>query len=265
MLSPKLKSIFVSSIPFGMTFGAFCMILMCGLSGIGNNIIGPIFIVETKDLNMPPSASTTTNVNNITAASLQLANKYSFYIWTYSSTTDDKTNYSSSRFDYISEINIPTSTIDGITVEVPHSLVNLRGNLRDLVRLAEVFFIISVINCLLILILGIAASFKLKFRPLIIYLLTGIALFTSVIFAADITAAGATVTSNLKTLKKFGVNSKFEISMVAIAWIAVVHIMVVLTMWLLMGFGRMKMNSAVRWKFPTKSSESRRSRAGLSV
>jgi hypothetical protein len=156
-----------------MTFGAFNMILMCGISGLGNSIIGPIFSIDTKDFTMPTSTFTNltyfntalradvgTSSNNISAASLQLADKYSFYMWSYSSTTGSDTNYSSFDFDYINKINISTiTTTDGLIIEVPQSLADLKRNLRKKLLFAEAGLIAAALNCFIVLSIGIAACF----------------------------------------------------------------------------------------------------------
>ena len=275
MLSPKLKSFFANSIPFGMTFGFLNMVIISGLSGIGNNIVGPIFTVDTKDFNMP--LSTFTNItsfnsisstnevassNNISASSIQLADKYSFYIWSYSSTTGSETNYTNSGFDYINKINISTiTTTDGTTIEVPYPFIHLKKTLRSLVRFAEAALIAAVFNAVLVLGVGIAACCRLKFRPLVMYFLNAATLMTGIIFAADITAAGIMASSDLHHFKQFGADSKLGTTMISILWIAAIHMVAVCTMWLLMGLGKMRMNSAVKLNIPWEGPESQRSQS----
>jgi hypothetical protein len=77
----------------------------------------------------------------------------------------------------------------------------------------------------------------------------GVALVTMIIFAAVVTAAAMETVSDPGAFKGFGADSKIGLVMVSIAWIAAVHMLAVCTLWLLMGYGKMRMNSAVKPKF----------------
>ena len=246
------------------------MVIICGLSGIGNSIVGPIFSVDTKNFNMPtstftnmssfnniPSADRIGPGSNISAGSIQLADSYSFYIWSYSTTIGSQTNYSSSSFNYISKINISTiTTADTTTIEVPQPFIALKKTLKNLIQFAEAVLIVAVFNCTLLLGTGIAACFGLKCHPVIMYFLNGVVLSTIVIFAADITAAGEVTVSNLHVFKAFGADSKMGTTVLAIVWLAVAHMVAVCAMWLLMAFGKMQMNSAVKSSRPGERSAS---------
>ena len=130
-------------------------------------------------------------------------------------------------------------------------------------RFAEAVLVAVVFNCSLVLAAGIGACFGLKSRPVGIYFFDNIALLMIIIFAADITAAGALATADSQFLKEFGTISKMGVTMVIILWLAAIHMVAVCGMWLLMGARKMGMNAAVKARFPWERRELRRSSSGF--
>jgi hypothetical protein len=115
---------------------------------------------------------------------------------------------------------------------------------------AEAGLIAVALNCFVIILsTGIAACFNLKFREIIMHFFNGVTLFTMIIFAAVITAAAVGTVSDLGVFKEFGADSNIGPVIVSIPWVAAVHMLAVFTLWLLMGYGEMQVNTAVKPKF----------------
>lgn len=78
--------------PFVLVFASLNMILIVGINGIPGNFMGPIFKVDLTNLQILPSDFTSLTglevsaTDNITAVSIELADKYAFYLWDYAST-----------------------------------------------------------------------------------------------------------------------------------------------------------------------------------
>ena len=103
------------SMPFMLTFASLNMILIVGINGIPGNFMGSIFKVDITNLQIPPTDFTSltglevSGTDNITAASLGLADKYAFYLWNYASTTDGKETFhdKNSQFPDLSNYSLP--------------------------------------------------------------------------------------------------------------------------------------------------------------
>lgn len=237
--------------PFMLTFASLNMILIVGINGIPGNFMGSIFKVDISNLQIPPSDFTSltglevSGNDNITAASVRLADKYSFYLWNYASTTDGKETFHDKNFDYLGKLDISEITINGNTSSVPQKLSDLKSGFRNKIRFAEYVFLAALFNAFLVIVVGIAACFGKKFRLLIVAFFTAITLVTMLIFAALITAGGLGTNGDLKPFKNFGLKSETGTSDLGIVWLAVLHMIAVCIMWALMAVGVMKMNPAV--------------------
>jgi hypothetical protein len=241
-----------ASMPFMLTLASLNMILIVGINGIPGNFMGPIITFDLTKLQVPPSNFTTltglavSGNDNITATSLGLADKYSFYLWDYASTTaDGKETFYDKNFDWVSKLNLSTITVDGVSSEVPSNLSNISSGFRNKIHASEFIFLAALFNAFFVLVIGIAACFGKKFRLMIVTFFTGVTSVTMVIFAGLITAAGLGTTKDFDKFKDFGLDSGAGASDLGVVWLAVVHMLAVCIMWGLMAVGLMKMNPSV--------------------
>jgi hypothetical protein len=248
----KIKYFMAISMPFMLIFGSLNILIIVGVSGLHNDLLGPIFRVNITMFSTPPlefTSLTNLNVsgdNNITAASLGLSDKYAFYLWNYASTTGSKTTFQSSNFDYVGKLSLSEISIDGVNSPLPTSLANLKSRLRNEIRFAQMFFLAAMFNAFLVLAVGIAACFNLKFRALIVQFFNGITLATLLVFSALVTAAGLGAKDGLKPFDTFGLNVEVGSAILGIVWVAAIHVIAVCIMWFLMAIGVMRMNPAVK-------------------
>jgi hypothetical protein len=241
-----------ASMPFMLTFASLNMILIVGINGVPGNFMGPIIKVDLTNLQIPPSNFTTltsltvSGNDNITAISLGLADKYSFYLWNYASTTaDGKETFYDKIFDWVSKLNLSKITVDGVSSEVPSNLSDISSGFRNKIRFSEYVFLAALINAFFVLAIGIIACFGKKFRLMIVSFFTGVTFVTIVIFAALITATGLGTNRDLDKFKDFGLDSEVGTSDLGVVWLAVVHMLAVCIMWGLMAVRLMKMNPSV--------------------
>jgi hypothetical protein len=139
----KIKHFMSVSMPFMLVFGSFCMLLIVGICGLPRDFMGSIFGVETKNLAINPSNfASLTNINvtgsdNLTALSLRLSDKYTFYLWNFATKLGSKTKYHSSNFDYVDKIKISKVTLDGVSYDLPKDFVDVKKNLRNEIRFGQ--------------------------------------------------------------------------------------------------------------------------------
>jgi hypothetical protein len=269
----KIKTFMAISMPFMLVFGTLNMLIIVGVSGIHRDLLGAIFRIDITMLSIPSSEFTgLTNIsvsddNNVTATSLGLSDKYAFYLWNYASTAGSETTFHSSNFDYVDKLNLSEISIDGVTSPLPNSLANLKSRLRNEIRFAQMAFLAATFNAFLVLAVGIAACFNLKFRALIVQFFNIITLATMLVFSALVTAAGLGATESLKSFKTFGLNVEIGNMILGIVWVAVIHMIAVCIMWFLMAIGVMRMNPAVKSKalIMTEDEESQQGSGGGSL
>jgi hypothetical protein len=240
-----------ATMPFILVFASLNMILIVGINGIPGNFMGPIFTVDLMNLQIPPSDFTrltglnVSGTDNITAASIGLADKYTFYLWDYASTTNGKETFHDKSFDYVDKIDISEIRINGNTSQLPSKLSHFRSGFRNKIRFSEYIFLAALFNAFSVIVVGIAACSGKKFRLLIVSFFTGITFVMILVFAALITAAGLGTNGDLKPFKDFRLKSETGTSDLGVVWLAVIHMLAVCIMWGLMAVGVMKMNPAV--------------------
>lgn len=234
------------------------MFMIIGISGLGIKLMGPIINVQPQDFAMP--SSTLTNLtsfdnistdgtgSNVTAIDLSLADEYGFYLFRYSSIVDKKTTWHTLAFDYVNKINVDNVTIDGVENETPKAFRDLKSSFRNKVRFAQMVYMAAVFNALFVLVCGILGWVGYPQKAFIHYMLNAVTLLTMVIFAVLITLAMIPAASSLDKLKPFGVENDKGTSIIAIAWFAAIHMVIVAVMWLLMAIGKTPMNPAVKQK-----------------
>lgn len=247
-----MKFVMGASIPFGMAFGSFCMLLIIAMGGIAGDFMGPVWKINLKELNIPYSDfNTLTNINltdisDVTRVNLGLSQKYSFYLWNYASNDNGDNDFSSSKFDYVDKIKLINITVDGVSSPLPKSLEDAKSGFRDKIRYGQMIFMAAIFNVVIVIAFGILACFGIKFT---IMVLLGFSVLTTImllVFAVLITMAGLNTVSDLKAYKEFGANIDTRTSDLAIVWLAVVHMVAICVMFALMAFGVTKMNPAIK-------------------
>jgi hypothetical protein len=237
------------SMPFMLTFASLTMIIIVGINGVPGNFMGSIFKVDITNLQIPSSAFNSltgleaSGTDNITAASVGLADKYAFYLWNYASTSDGKETFHDKNFDYVSKIDLPEKTINASTSS--NKLSDIKSSFRNKIRFAEYVFLAAIFNAFFVILVGIVACFGKKFRLCIVFFFTGITTLTMLIFAALITVAGLGTNGDLGRFKQYGLKSEAGTSDLGVVWLAVTHMVAVCIMWSLMAAGVMKMNPSV--------------------
>ncbi|KAL2851863.1 hypothetical protein BJY01DRAFT_244797 [Aspergillus pseudoustus] len=247
----RAKEIISATIPFGMMFGSFCMLLIVGINGVPGRFMGPIFDIDNTGLSIFINGSTGSTVSdtnsNTTGVDLRLPDKYSFYLWNYATTTDGKTTFHDKGWDYAKDFKLNVSQAAG-----SNSSALLRQyeatlkSARDKIPYTQGFFLPAIISNFLVVALGIASAIAMGYGypvPLIVAsAVTGIAFIISLVFAVLITVLIFTTKSKLNSLVDAGAKFTMGNSDLGVVWLAVVHILAVGVMWLLMGLGVMKYN-----------------------
>lgn len=241
-----------ASIPFGMAFGSFCMLLIIAMGGIAGDFMGPVWKINLKDLNIPYSDfNTLTNINltdtsDVTRVDLGLSEKYSFYLWNYASNDNGDNDFSSSKFDYVDKIKLTNITIDGVSSPLPKSLKDAKSGFRDKIRYGQMIFMAAIFNVGIVVAFGILACFGIKFTIMIVLGFSVLTTIMLLVFAVLITMAGLNTVSDLKPYKEFGAKIDTGMSDLAIVWLAVVHMVAICVMFALMAFGVTKMSPAIK-------------------
>jgi uncharacterized membrane protein len=176
-------------------------------------------------------------------------------LWDYASITGGERTYHDKNFDYVHKIDISEIIINGNTSSLPRRFSNLRSSFRNKIRFAELVFLVAFVNAFFVIAIGIAASFNVKFRLIIVAFFTGITLVTMLIFAALISAAEFGTKDDLKPFEDFGVKTELGTSDLGVVWLAVIHMLAVFVIWMLMAFGVMRMNPALKTTSKVMSQE----------
>ncbi|CAG8953341.1 hypothetical protein HYFRA_00003552 [Hymenoscyphus fraxineus] len=249
---PAIKFILGAMVPFGMAFGAFCMLIIVAVGGIAGEALGPIWKINLVDLSIPASDfATLTGISapsgtTITRSNLGLSEEYNFYLWNYGEKNNGDTDYSDSGFDYVDDIEIDSIVVDGVATPLPQFLKDAKSGFRDNVRFGEYIFLAAIFNVAMVIAFGVLACFGIKLGILIVLGISCITAAMLIAFAVLITLAGSNVTGDLEPFKAYGAKIENGISDVAISWLAAVHMVVVcLILGLpLLGIGRM--NPAIK-------------------
>ena len=247
-------------VPWGMMLGTACMILIVGINGVPGRFMGPIFDIDVSGLSIPTDyfANMTIPVSrsgNITADDLQLSDKYSFYLWDYSTTNGSNTIFHQKGWDYIKNITVSEISVDGNITQIPDRYWSMENNLRHLIRFSQAFFLPAMLSTFAVLLFGVSGALGLPLSLSIVSLFTGIALVTTSALAGLITALIFSTKSDLQHLTTFGLIFTMGTSDLGVVWLATVHILAVAIMWLLMAVGIMQYNSVLRQPRKTRMPE----------
>ncbi|KAJ0426875.1 hypothetical protein BJY00DRAFT_306868 [Aspergillus carlsbadensis] len=256
----RAKEMISATVPFGMMFGAFCMVLIVGINGVPGRFMGSIFDLDNTHLAISSPGSTNPaepsyGRSNITAADLHLPDEYSFYLWNYATTAGGKTSFHEKGWDYLGSVNISQifdldidNNLDNANNSSSelHQIINTYReaihDIRSKIRYAQGFFLPSLVSTLVVVILGIAGAAGYRAPLLAVAMVTGIAFVAALVFAVLITVLIFNTRSKLGPLRDAGLGFTAGNSDLGVVWLCVVHVLAVGVLWMLMAIGVMKYN-----------------------
>jgi hypothetical protein len=261
MAFEKIRRIMKVTVPWGMMFGSACMLLIVGINGIPGRFMGSIFDVDTSELSFPTNyfpnltAIPVSSPGNITATDLQLDDKYSFYLWDYSTTTGTNTTFHRKGWDYVKNINISQVSVDGNSTKPPYRYAKMKSNVRGKICFSQSFFLPALLSTFIVLLFGISGALGFPVPLFIVSVCTGISLVTTAVLAGLITALIFGTKADLQHLATFGLDFTIGTSDLGVLWLATVHVLAVGIMWLLMACGIMQYNGLLRQPERTETLE----------
>lgn len=245
------------SLPFILTAISLVTLLIVGLAGVtGSNL--SLFEVVPKDLSISladlqaldvtqqlDAAKQSINVRgltesasgvsgaiaaasnvNITAAQLNLADKYNFFLWNFVEVRGDVSTKTAPKFNYASNFTNTSSITNlaagtGITVSLPEAIKSALSVFANLIKWTEVVFIIAGVATVITILVSIAAFFS-RIGSCITWIVSAISTAAIIGFAALATITSMSVVGTLKaTAERFGVHSSVNITWLVIIWIGV--------------------------------------------
>jgi hypothetical protein len=223
--------------------------------------MGPIFEFDTTRLSIPqqfPGISSHIPIStpgNITATDLGLADKYSFYLWNYATTTGGKTTFHKKGWDYVNNIDISQDNTHGNSTLIVDQNAGTKSSVRDKIRVSQALFVLALLSTFAGVAMGVSGALNFPVSLLIISAWTGLTLVATLVFAVLITVLIFSTKSDLGTLRKFGLKFDMGTSDLGVVWLATIHMLVVGIMWLLMAFGLLKCNKLLRQPLQARSLE----------
>lgn len=246
------------SLPFILTAISLVTLLIVGLAGVtGSNI--SLFEVVPKDLsisladlqsltvkkqlsaaNLPinvrgdltevrstiSSAIDAASNINITAAQLNLADKYNFYLWNFVEVRGNVTTKTAPRFDYASNFTNTSSITNlaagtGLTISIPGAVQSGLSTFANLIKWTQVVFIIAGVATIITILVGIVAFFS-RIGSCITWIMSAISTAAIVSFATLATITSTSVVGILNSAAgSYGVHSSVNTSWLVIIWIGV--------------------------------------------
>jgi hypothetical protein len=236
------------SVPFLLTAASLVTLLIVGLAGVtGSNLnmfdVSPQHLsisikslqglthLKSRDLSSLTTAATgaagvasdIANIN-ITAADLQLADNYYFYLWNYVSTTGSVSNKTTAKFNYASSFTNTTVLSDvakskGVTLDLPSAVGDGLVAFANLVKWTEVVFIVACITTALTLIVGLI-GFCSRMGSCCTYIICSISTTAIIAFAALGTVTATAVVGTVKTVAEpFGMTAHLNTTWLGVAWV----------------------------------------------
>jgi len=245
------------SLPFILTAISLVTLLIVGLAGVtGSNL--SLFEVVPKDLSISLADLQTLNVKkkrsaanlpinvrglpevrssisgaidaasniNITAAQLNLADKYNFYLWNFVEVRGDVTTKTAPRFDYASNFTNTTSITNlaagtGLTISIPKAVQSGLSAFANLIKWTQVVFIIAGVATIITILVGIAAFFS-RIGSCVTWIVSAISTAAIVAFATLATITSTSVVGILTAAAEpFGVHSSVNTTWLVIIWVGV--------------------------------------------
>lgn len=242
------------AMPFGLTLASLVCILVVMLAGVTNKNLD-MFEIDVKNLSISSSSllniadevknkrepvalpadhfsglitqALGPNAVNITAADLNLADKYKVSLWNYCSVRGDETTCTKAKFDWAAsatnatELEQIASTKTNAPVKLPKELATALKTFTVVNKWTEVVYIFAIIATAVELVVGIF-GFCSRVGSCITYLVSGIATTGLIVATAMATAVSGIAVGAVKSVaKSYGVQARINTSFLATAWLAV--------------------------------------------
>lgn len=250
------------ALPFILTAVSLVTLLIVGLAGItGSNL--SLFEVAPRDLSINLSdlqkldlsgtkarrdirglgSSVTGAIDavshtNITAAQLNLADKYNFYLWNFVEVRGDVTTKTSPKFNYASNFTDTSSVGDlaagtGITVTVPQAVQDGLKLFSTLIKWTQIVFVVAIVATALALLVGLF-GFCSRIGSCGTWIISSISTAAIIGFATLATVTATSVVGVLTGVAKpFGVTSSVSTAWLSIIWFGVAAAVASVFFWLL--------------------------------
>lgn len=235
------------ALPFILTTISLVCLLIVGLAGVTSSNLH-IFEISPKDLSISIQQLENLDFKNkikdaadklpgagsdvldsvsgikLTAAQLDLGDKYDFYLWNYVEVRGDVTTKSDPQFDYASNFTTDSSIShlnDAIPgdVKIPNGVVDGLKAFATLIKWTQVVFIIACIATAVTVLIGIIGFFS-RIGSCITWIVSGISSLAIIGFGALATVTSTAIVGTLNaTLKRYGVKSSVNVGWLTIAWI----------------------------------------------
>lgn len=232
-------------VPISLTVTSFIFLLTVGLGGIANNL----YLFELDTTEFSATRDTLSNIahnlinrddktsdlvdkffgpsdGNITAATLQLADKYQVTLWNYCKISSSGSNCTAPQFNWASstlnasEIESNATSLSGFNVTLPDEVRGALKSFSTISKWTQYAYSMAAISIVVEIILGLFAfcSRAGSFMTLLIC-----AAATTGIFVASILAtvqASAVSTALNGSAKIYHVKSKVNTRFLAVTWLA---------------------------------------------
>lgn len=164
---------------------------------------------------------------HITAADLDLANKYDFTLWGYCVTPQDgKKNCTKAQFDWASkELNLDwvqkLTEVAQLNVTIPKELDQGLNLYKTITKWTQVVFIIAIVALALELLVGLFTACS-RAVSCVVWIISGFATAAIIATAILLTVTGSTVIALVLGVgKAYGVKASLNTSFLAILWLSV--------------------------------------------
>jgi hypothetical protein len=245
--------------PFALTACSLACILIVMFAGITSNSLF-MFSADTKDLSIPltdlsslerranmrlsgsgivgaiTSGGSSLQGSNVTASDLGLFDSYTVSLWNYCYFVGTTKTCMPAKFDWAANSTAFTTNLTNIANAnganfTDATLTNAVKTFGIVVKWTEVVYIIAAVLAVVELIVGLFA-FCSRIGSCCTYIVSGF--FTTAIIAAAgmSTFTSAIVVGTVKALEKYGVHAAFNISFLAISWLAVAFAIAASLFWL---------------------------------
>ncbi|KAK5630620.1 hypothetical protein RRF57_006335 [Xylaria bambusicola] len=164
---------------------------------------------------------------HITAADLNLANKYDFTLWGYCVIPQDgKKNCTKAQFDWASkELNLDwvqrLTDVAQLNVTIPKELDDGLSLYKTITKWTQVVFIIAIVALALELLVGLFTACS-RAVSCVVWIISGFATAAIIATAVLLTVTGSTVIGLVLAVgKAYGVKASLNTSFLAILWLSV--------------------------------------------
>ncbi|RKF61035.1 putative integral membrane protein [Erysiphe neolycopersici] len=172
-------------------------------------------------------AVTNSEGGNITAKTLELADKYKVSIWNYCRVTGDESTCIEPKYNWAA-VSLNTSDIEsratqaaGSKVTLPNEIDTALSSFVNVSKWTQLFYVIALISGGIELVFGFIAIYSRAGSCLSLFI-SGVATITVIIASILATAQASVVTATLNSAAKaYDVKSKINTSFLATTWLAV--------------------------------------------